>query len=66
MCPHQPLCRSVTSRDHSAAHALAAHPGQGWSLLGNGVIVFDDFADLLSGGRAVAPLATPRPITLAA
>ena len=66
MCPHQPLCPSATSPDHSAAHTLAAHPEQGWSLLCNGVIVFDDSGELLPDGRAVAPLAPTRLITLAA
>jgi hypothetical protein len=66
MCPHQPLCPSATSPDHSAAHTMAAHPEQGWSLLCNGVIVFDDSGELLPDGRAVAPVAAPRAITLAA
>ena len=66
MCRHEPLCPSATSPDHTAAHTLVAHPDQGWSLLCNGVIVFDDFGELLPDGRAVAPVATPRPIALAA
>jgi hypothetical protein len=66
MCPHLPFCPSATSRDHKAAHTLAAHPDQGRSLLCNGVIVFGDCGELLPHGRAVAPSAMPRPITLAA
>ena len=66
MCLHKPLCPSATSPDHSAAHTLAAHPEQGWSLLCNGVIVFDDSGELLADGRAASPLATTRPITRAA
>ncbi len=66
MCPHQPPCPGATSPDHSAAHTLAAHPEQGWSLLCNGVIVFDDSGELLPNGRAVAPLAPTRQNTLAA
>jgi hypothetical protein len=66
MCPDQPLCPCVISRGHSAAHTLAVYPGQGWSLLGNGVIVFGAFGELLPGGRAVAPLTAHRPITLVA
>jgi len=31
------------------------HPEQGWSLLCNGVIVFDDTGELLPGGRSVPP-----------
>jgi hypothetical protein len=66
MCPHQPPCPGATSPDHGAAHTLAAHPEQGWSLLCNGVIVFDDSGELLPDGRAVAPLAATRLSTLAA
>jgi hypothetical protein len=66
MCLHKPLCPSATSPDHSAAHTLAAHPEQGWSLLCNGVIVFDDSGELLPDGRAAAPLATTCPVTRAA
>lgn len=66
MCAHQPLCPSATSPDHRAAHTVAAHPEQGWSLLCNGVIVFDDFGELLPDGRAVEPPVTARTLTLAA
>ena len=31
------------------------HPEQGWSLLCNGVVIFDDGGALLPGGRAVPP-----------
>jgi len=34
---------------------IARHPGQGWSLLCNGVIVFDDTGQLLPDGRAIPP-----------
>jgi hypothetical protein len=37
---------------------MAHHPGQGWSLLCNGVVLFDDGGALLPDGRAVAPAAT--------
>jgi hypothetical protein len=66
MCRHEPPCPSAASPDHSAAHTLAAHPDQGWSLLCNGVIVFDDCGELLPDGRAIAPSAALRPITVAA
>jgi Family of unknown function (DUF5999) len=32
------------------------HPEQGWSLLCNGVIVFDDMGEILPDGRVIAPL----------
>jgi hypothetical protein len=34
---------------------VADQPGQGWSLLCNGVILFDDGGELLPDGRAVTP-----------
>jgi hypothetical protein len=34
---------------------VAFHPEQGWSLLCNGVILFDDSGELLPDGRAVSP-----------
>jgi hypothetical protein len=34
---------------------VAAHPEQGWSLLCNGVVVFEDTGDLLPDGRIIAP-----------
>jgi hypothetical protein len=34
---------------------VADHPEQGWSLLCNGVIVFEDGGELLPDGRALPP-----------
>jgi hypothetical protein len=34
---------------------VAAHPEQGWNLLCNGAIVFDDSGELLPDGSVVAP-----------
>jgi hypothetical protein len=36
-----------------AARVIARHPEQGWSLLCNGVISFDDMGELLPDRRAV-------------
>jgi hypothetical protein len=55
VCPHQPACPSSGQPDHPAAHVVAAHPEQGWSLLCNGVVVFDDGGELLPDGRSVRP-----------
>jgi hypothetical protein len=55
MCQHQPRCPQWPAPDHLAARVVADHPAQGWSLLCNGVIVFDDGGELLPGGRAAAP-----------
>jgi len=35
---------------------VAGHPEQGWSLLCNGVVLFDDTGELLPDGRTVPPL----------
>jgi len=55
MCPHQPPCPPADRPDRDAARTIVFHPEQGWSLLCNGVIVFDDTGELLPGGRAVPP-----------
>ena len=55
MCPHRPACPAADRPDREAAHAVASHPEQGWSLLCNGVVLFDDGGELLPDGRAVAP-----------
>ena len=55
MCSHQPQCPSADSPDREAAHTVASHPEQGWSLLCNGVILFDDLGELLPDGRIVLP-----------
>ena len=34
---------------------MASHPEQGWSLLCNGVVLFEDTGELLPDGRVVAP-----------
>jgi hypothetical protein len=51
--------------DRMAAHAAVNHPEQGWSLLCNGIVLFDDAGALLPGGEEVVPPATG-PLTAAA
>lgn len=53
MCSHQPSCPA--SDEAHGAHVVSAHPEQGWSLLCDGAIVFDDSGELLPDGRVVAP-----------
>jgi hypothetical protein len=55
MCTHRPQCPPADRRDRHAARVVAAHPAQGWSLLCNGVILFDDAGQLLPDGRQVPP-----------
>ncbi|MEU1599372.1 DUF5999 family protein [Streptomyces sp. NPDC005708] len=42
MCTHLPPCPSADRSDHDTAVVVSAHPEQGWNLLCNGTIVFDD------------------------
>jgi len=53
MCAHVPACPAADSRSARTAHVVAAHPEQGWCLLCNGLIVFDDGGAILPGGRTV-------------
>ena len=55
MCSHVPACPPANSRARGTAHVVVAHPEQGWSLLCNGVVLFDDDGELLPDGHAVAP-----------
>jgi hypothetical protein len=55
MCPHSPPCPSASDPDHEAARTLISHPEQGWSLLCNGIVVFEDTGELLPGGDTIAP-----------
>jgi len=61
MCHHQPRCPQWPAPDRLAARTVADHPEQGWSLLCNGVIVFEDGGELLPNGRALAPV-RPAPV----
>jgi Family of unknown function (DUF5999) len=54
-CQHRPRCPDALAPGRSAARIVANHPGQGWNLLCNGVVLFDDGGALLPDGRAVAP-----------
>ncbi|HLL67499.1 MAG TPA: DUF5999 family protein [Micromonosporaceae bacterium] len=65
-CQHQPACPSSHAVDHEAARAVASHPEQGWSLLCNGVIVFEDTGELMPDGSCVEPHRGPARHILAA
>jgi hypothetical protein len=54
-CPHVPPCPPQQARDRLAARVIAGHPEQGWSLLCNGVVAFDDTGALLPGGSVIEP-----------
>ncbi len=55
MCPHTPPCPAASDLDHEAARTVISHPEQGWSLLCNGIVVFEDTGELLPGGTVIAP-----------
>lgn len=55
-CQHRPPCPSADSPDRSAARVVASHPEQGWNLLCNGVVRFDDAGELLPDGQAEPPV----------
>lgn len=54
-CQHKPACPAADSSDREAAHTVAHHPEQGWSLLCNGVLLFEDTGELLPDGQVIAP-----------
>lgn len=66
MCQHEPPCPSADATDREAARIIASFAEQGWSLLCNGVIVFEDTGELLPDGTTVAPNRGPARHALAA
>ncbi|MFE9681278.1 DUF5999 family protein [Streptomyces sp. NPDC002701] len=59
MCSRQPSCPSADRSGRGGAHIVSAHPEQGWYLLCDGAIVFDDTGALLPDGQVVAPHRVP-------
>lgn len=55
LCTHTPTCPPADSPDAEAAHVIASHPEQGWSLLCNAVLLFEDTGELLPDGQVIAP-----------
>ena len=55
MCPHTPPCPDASAPDREAARTVVCHPEQGWSLLCNGIVLFDDAGVLV----LAAPVAIP-------
>lgn len=51
MCTHCPRCPGADTIDWWAARNVADQFDQGWTLLCNGVVVFDDLGALLPDGR---------------
>jgi hypothetical protein len=55
MCQHLRTCPDAQAPDCRAARVVADHLEQGWSLLCNGVVLFEDGGALLADGHTVAP-----------
>ncbi|MFJ2745341.1 DUF5999 family protein [Streptomyces sp. NPDC087440] len=55
LCQHHVPCPSAESNDRERALPRAQHPEQGWSLLCNGVLLFEDTGELLPNGQIIAP-----------
>jgi hypothetical protein len=53
LCRHSPPCPAAEQVNRDAAHVLVAHPEQGWSLLCNGVVLFEDTGELLPDGQSI-------------
>ncbi len=53
-CTHNPACPPADASDRDGAHVIASHPEQGWSLLCNGVVLFEDTGELLPDGQSIA------------
>jgi hypothetical protein len=52
-CMHEPRCPDANGADRDAAHVIVCHPEQGWSLLCNGVVLFEDSGEILPDGHCV-------------
>ncbi|MBX6389337.1 MAG: hypothetical protein IRZ08_10120 [Frankia sp.] len=62
-CQHTPVCPEADAPDRDAARVVRTHPDQGWSLLCNGVILFEDTGEILPSGRIIEPRRVPPKIT---
>jgi len=61
MCKHTPSCPLPGAIDRTAAHTIAEHAEQGWSLLCNGLVVFTDGGELLPPGTVLEKELPDRP-----
>jgi len=55
MCPHTPPCPDASAPDREAARTVVCHPEQGWSLLCNGIVLFDDAGVLVLAAPVTIP-----------
>jgi hypothetical protein len=59
LCPHQPRCPDALAPDRLTARLFVRNPEQGWSLLCNGVVLFEDGGQRLPDGRTIPPATMP-------
>ncbi|WUP70906.1 DUF5999 family protein [Streptomyces sp. NBC_00258] len=57
-CTHTPCCPSADSGEACLARVRTAHPEQGWCLLCNGVIAFDDGGAVFPDSHTIEPPAS--------
>ncbi|MFD8727674.1 DUF5999 family protein [Streptomyces sp. NPDC059611] len=55
LCEHSPPCPPASASDHLSACVHNAHPAAGWSMLCNGLILFEDTGYLLPTGDVFGP-----------
>ncbi len=65
-CRHAIECPSAEATDREAARVVSTNYTQGWSLLCNGVVTFDDTGELLPDGTSIEPHRGPAVHVLAA
>ncbi|MFI5753118.1 DUF5999 family protein [Streptomyces sp. NPDC051644] len=61
MCQHETPCPSAGASDREAARTVARDDILGYTLLCNGVLLFDDTGELLPDGQIIPP---HRPVAL--
>ena len=54
-CDHRPPCPAADATNAHEAHVAIWHVEQGWCLLCNGVILFEDGGAILPDRRTVEP-----------
>ena len=62
MCSHEPECPSSDRPDRQAAVPVSSQPSQGWTLLCNGVVVFEDTGEVFPDGSCLAPAGCGRSV----
>jgi hypothetical protein len=55
MCAYNPECPAPDVREAFRPHVIAPHPEQGWCLLCDGAILFDDGGVILPDGSIREP-----------